>query len=427
MKLAKSLLLGSAAGLMAVAGANAADLPVRAAAPAVDYVRVCNTYGAGFFFIPGTETCLRVSGFVRAEYTYTSTRARLGVARNQSPTNFFARGRLNLDSRTATEFGLLRTLTSIDFNANQGGGDSVNVINAFIQFGGLTAGRISSFYMYKWGNGLNTLGLASTDLTYGTTNVFAYTATFGQGFSATIALEDPVHRRVPGISGANYAGVHVPDVVAALNLTQGWGNATLRGALHEIRTAAPVAGRTHNRYGWAALAGVEFNLPMLSPGSSLWLQASYADGANNYAAHGGGAFNGRQLGFAPANAYVDPVTGRFGTTQVFGVSAGLTHAWTPTLSSQIQANYQQVRLPGFAQRPTGVFQNVAANMANNGYTLWGIGHTLNWRPVSGLLFAGEFQYARAEARRAVVTDVATGATRRTSDVWAARLRIQRDF
>src|SRR5919106_358021 len=67
MKLVKSLLLGSAAGLAAVAGAQAADLPVRKAAP-VEYVRVCSAYGVGFFYIPGTETCLRVSGFARFEY-----------------------------------------------------------------------------------------------------------------------------------------------------------------------------------------------------------------------------------------------------------------------------------------------------------------------------------------------------------------------
>src|SRR5918997_5282941 len=69
MKLVKSLLLGSAAGLFAVAGAQAADLPKKAAAP-VEYVRVCSTYGAGYFFIPGTDTCLRLSGFLRAEYLF---------------------------------------------------------------------------------------------------------------------------------------------------------------------------------------------------------------------------------------------------------------------------------------------------------------------------------------------------------------------
>ena len=69
MKLVKSLLLGSAAGLAAVAGAQAADLPMRKAAP-VDYVRVCTTYGAGYFYIPGTDTCLRISGYVQADYLY---------------------------------------------------------------------------------------------------------------------------------------------------------------------------------------------------------------------------------------------------------------------------------------------------------------------------------------------------------------------
>ena len=70
MKLVKSLLLGSAAGLAAVAGAQAADLPAKGKVAAVEYVRVCSAYGAGFFFIPGTETCLRVGGRVRADALY---------------------------------------------------------------------------------------------------------------------------------------------------------------------------------------------------------------------------------------------------------------------------------------------------------------------------------------------------------------------
>src|ERR1700746_1340222 len=58
---AKSLLLGSAAGLIAAAGAEAADLPTKKAAP-VDYVRICNVYGPGFFYIPGTDTCIKIGG-----------------------------------------------------------------------------------------------------------------------------------------------------------------------------------------------------------------------------------------------------------------------------------------------------------------------------------------------------------------------------
>jgi Porin subfamily len=70
MKLLKGLLLGSTASLAIIAqvpGARAADLPVRQAAP-IEYVRICDAYGAGFFFIPGTDTCLRVGGLVLGEF-----------------------------------------------------------------------------------------------------------------------------------------------------------------------------------------------------------------------------------------------------------------------------------------------------------------------------------------------------------------------
>ena len=61
----KSLLLGSAAALVAVSGARAADAVVVAEPEPVEYVRVCDVYGAGFYYIPGTETCLKVSGYFR--------------------------------------------------------------------------------------------------------------------------------------------------------------------------------------------------------------------------------------------------------------------------------------------------------------------------------------------------------------------------
>src|SRR5215469_16236198 len=68
MKMVKSLLLGSAAGIVAVAGAQAADLPVKA--KPVQYVKICSLYGAGFFYIPGSDTCLKIGGYVRTEGGY---------------------------------------------------------------------------------------------------------------------------------------------------------------------------------------------------------------------------------------------------------------------------------------------------------------------------------------------------------------------
>ena len=53
--------------------AAAADLPSKAKGPAVDYVRVCDAYGKGFFYILGTDTCLKVGGYIRADYAVRST------------------------------------------------------------------------------------------------------------------------------------------------------------------------------------------------------------------------------------------------------------------------------------------------------------------------------------------------------------------
>jgi len=69
MKLAKSLLLGSATAFVAVAGANAADLPSKKAAPAT-YVKICDAYGAGFYTIPGSDTCIKIGGRVRADFAF---------------------------------------------------------------------------------------------------------------------------------------------------------------------------------------------------------------------------------------------------------------------------------------------------------------------------------------------------------------------
>ena len=68
MKTARTLILSSAAVLAAFGGAQAADLPVKA--KAIEYVRICSAYGAGFFYIPGTDTCLKIGGYLRADTSF---------------------------------------------------------------------------------------------------------------------------------------------------------------------------------------------------------------------------------------------------------------------------------------------------------------------------------------------------------------------
>ena len=97
MKMVKSLILGSAAGLIAMSGAQAADLPVKA--KAVEYVRICSLYGAGFYYIPGTDTCIKIGGYVRAETAFNTNSTFNGAynagggARNRYSNTYVTRAR----------------------------------------------------------------------------------------------------------------------------------------------------------------------------------------------------------------------------------------------------------------------------------------------------------------------------------------------
>ena len=121
MKMVKSLILGSAAGLLAMSGAQAADLPVKA--KAVEYVRICSLYGAGFFYIPGTDTCIKLGGYLRVDTTFNGSiydaAGLVGRPRSAQPLRdyFASRSRmaLTVDTRTATEYGVVRTFGQADF------------------------------------------------------------------------------------------------------------------------------------------------------------------------------------------------------------------------------------------------------------------------------------------------------------------------
>jgi hypothetical protein len=281
----RNLVLGSAASLLAVGAAGAADLPVKA--KAVEYVRVCSLYGAGFFFIPGTDTCIKIGGYLRADVTFNggthgqpAWNGDLGQ-QNRYRDYYSARSRLALtiDTRTATEYGVVRTFGQADFQFTTLGGSTFNpnsintslpvagaqlldtagggyvpVEYLFIQFAGFTFGKSASAYATPWqgfpGNiNSSLLGGQNTDTGV---NQIQYTMQFGNGVSASIGLDDPtVWERTAvynlgqtgvgitalngiGQSGNAYAGVHAPEVVGNIRVDQAWGLFQISGALHEV-------------------------------------------------------------------------------------------------------------------------------------------------------------------------------------------------
>ena len=120
----KSLLLGSAAALAAVSGAHAADAIVAAEPEPVEYVRVCDAYGTGYFYIPGTETCLNVGGYLRFDVGFGAGDA----YKNNTADDWDVRTRahVNFIAKSDTEYGVLTSAIILESNFRPNAGENVD-------------------------------------------------------------------------------------------------------------------------------------------------------------------------------------------------------------------------------------------------------------------------------------------------------------
>ena len=310
MTLIKSLLLGSAAGIVAVATAQAADLPTRKAAP-VEYVRVCNVGGITGWTLPGSDTCVKLSGYITAQFTggnlntqynYGSisdaitaatttlvppspgvvagltaasplnsrTTQRVLIAAsaaqnnqtfNRNQVGWTTRANFGFDFASNTAYGPL--IGHFDINSEAGNGfDNVNntyLNTGYLTWAGITAGKAQSFYSFT-GGGDNWANFASPDQKgFNEPDLLAYTASFGGGFTATIAAQSQGQEAGAGFSGngtdfgaritpisaisalspslITFGGQKWPDFVGALHVKQGWGEAQVSGVIHNVNVS----------------------------------------------------------------------------------------------------------------------------------------------------------------------------------------------
>jgi len=400
-------------------------------------------------------------------------------------------GRFELDARNSTEYGLLRAYTRVDFarrtgSLTTGTGQRINMViggsnvgsyaytgvqtqidisRAFVQLGGLTAGRSVSFFGFYNGD----YEMVATTAGDGTvTNLLAYTATFGSGFSATLSLEDPLERRnayvyATGTSGnilsatsaAQYGGAAMPDIVAALRVDQSWGSAQLSGIVHQVRTAglgttlaannaSSAAGINPGQingaagapagsdYGWGILGGVKINLPMLAKGDALFLQGQYSQGASSTVLANPQGWGGAGTGVGRISVLVpDAVVTNAGQTSlvsVWGVTAAALHYWSPTVRQALFASYIGADIPAGAYVAAGG-ANTANTLRNAQY--WTVGTNVIWSPIRGLDIGAEINYqqlntdGRMNGNQAKYTSV--GALYNEGSAIVGRFRVQRDF
>ncbi|HEV2505770.1 MAG TPA: porin [Mesorhizobium sp.] len=245
----RTLLLGSTAALIAVSGARAADAVVVAEPEPAEYVKICDVYGAGYFYIPGTETCLRVGGYIRYDASL-GDRGTFDGARTTDRLNGKEQDTWGKNTRFAlktwtgqeTELGTLKTYTETRFqfgNSNDNAdarNKNVSLNFAWIQLGGLRVGKDESAYDTFIGYAGNVI--QDTIVPYGEfdTNLISYTFDAGNGFSAIVSLEqgsgsydtfvkDGAGNWVPGIVD-NTIDSYAPNVVVGAKYSQGWGGIT---------------------------------------------------------------------------------------------------------------------------------------------------------------------------------------------------------
>lgn len=435
----------SGVALFALIGAGqAADLPAYKSAP-VEYVRVCDAFGQGFFYIPGTDTCLRVNGAIRAEYTvrgnaptdnpYAFARNLAGNVYPRDLSSLRGRGYLNADARTQTAYGTIRTYVSYRITMdtttpgpNGGGsftppgatfsektgsfqgypnpGPQAVLDKGFIQFAGITAGRAQSFFDFD----AQSRELLSNTMANSNqpTEMFAYTATFGNGFSGTISVEDRNERTIAdnGFLQSNlnptdtkagylaYAGETIPDIVGNLRVDQAWGSAQIAAAYHQVSsfpvqlpsgvTVAPA-----DKNGFAGIAGVKVLLPFITKGDNATIQGTYETGAMDYI-NSLNYFNG------PSNIYTHDISvgipvndgfilpgGRIGLQRGYGGYAAYQHYWAPEWNSSIFGDYATIHNPYAATLLTAGADNAH---------IFQVGGNLIWTPVKDLIIGGEVLY-----------------------------------
>ncbi|PSJ55645.1 porin [Pseudaminobacter soli (ex Li et al. 2025)] len=395
----KSLLLGSAAALVAVSGARAADAVVVAEPEPVEYVRICDVYGAGFYYIPGTETCLKVGGYVRFEMGVGKGPygGRLDLldredfiknhedgdkhdkeisTKTRDSYRLRARYALQMDARSETELGTLRAYTQINFDWNNprhelvrewtddqdvthtqniGGAlastNDMGINHAFIELGGFRVGKTDSLYATMTGYAG---GVIADDLipyaNYDTHQV-AYTYTGANGFSAAISLEEG-NDGAYGFTGFNPFNDNALEVGDGINET--------------LDSYAPhvIAGAAWTQ-AWGGISGVVgYDAVYQEWGGKVRVDWNATDALSLWAMVGGGSLRDRnKFGFDPSTNvpvtrnWVKPWGGKWavwgGGTYKFNpkASGNLQVSWSQNKDVAVAANVAYELVPGFVITP----------------------------------------------------------------------------
>ncbi|MCX5493568.1 porin [Kaistia dalseonensis] len=421
----KTLLLGSAAAMIVAGGAQAADLTV---AEPVDYVKVCDAFGTGFFYSPGTDTCIKVGGYVKFGTSFGDTD--FGQYNSTYPgsswSNFYTEASIQLTASSITEYGNLTGF--LDYRAQTGntGGfsqsltqvenastNSAYVDSAYLELGPIKAGRFTS--LFDFGRGYGDTGGFGSDST-----VDHIQLTYAvNGFGLAVSIEDQRDRGAAAGYDNAYLNPYyvtggqdnVPDIVAAVTYTSGIFSAKVAGAyVNEAISYGGGNGSAANPFefnaesGWAVGGGLEVALDSFSAGDKFFVSAAYGDNANSYTGIAGGT---SVAGIS--SALLGSTAGAVAGTS-WSAMASYKHVWTPQLWSSLTGSYADFDGDGHALLSPLAFDGSAFNAWRG---VFDIGYT----PVKGLDMIAEGIYNKVSSDDAGLE----------GDSWAVNLWMKRSW
>jgi hypothetical protein len=406
--------------------------------------------------VPGTQTSFKVGGYVKFDYTYdfgqqmniNGGASPLGVAFDSGSVHAFgitvpipadsghaihgnsqmtaSESRFNIETRTPTAYGELKTFIEGDFTNPNGLSNSSSLkVNsnsygfrlrqAYGTLGPFLAGQTLSLFRDGAAEA-ETLDFGGAQATGVTRQPqVRYTFDFGNGLTWAVAAENPqtqvmdlnctsfdfLGNCAPGGQASRQTtfgqgqGDKIPDFTTAVVYNAPWGHLNLHGVVRDIywHTASPASGESgvaDSTVGWAVGFSGNWNVP-IGKDSVAW-EAAYGKGAGRYVNSdgpptpdafvlqdsddfGGTAEGGRNLKTIPAYLF----------------SVNYTHFWTDTLRSNVAASYwrqdNDKAVNGAQAKPLSSNFAAANNLFAMAYTLHA---NLIWSPVPQTNFGVEF-------------------------------------
>jgi len=433
------------------AAAYATDLPSKRAAP-VNYVKVCDSYGAGFFTLPGTDTCIHVGGMVRSDTFYVPAKDVYKVtngaqaiatpAATENTLGYEVRGRIDIDARTQTEDGTLQTVISSRLGRTGGALQSSAAPSGTTQSATTTTPILEAAYL-RW-NGI-TAGIARDNFQFMPVVTYtgnqhwasfsngaqqlAYTALLGGGLSATVAIQNPNDTAAApvGVSALStvYNTNRSPQLNGRVDYEQSWGSLAVMGAARQVNAVDPT-GAVYNKNAnvWAAGAGAKINLPMLAQGDFIAFTGAYANGMTEYTtSYGDNKLSANVQRDVSGYVINQPSVVYFAdgiqTVKSWSVGADLKHYWAPQWASNVFASYGQITAPA---EDAAVVWDGKTGFGNA--KMWSVGTNLTYSPVKDFDIGVEGIYSNMSQDVRYTT---TAVNNVSDNNWTARLRLERRF